>query len=105
MSRLRVDMAACDGVGQCAFVAPELVQLDRWGYPVLRDDAAAGPAADRAARRAVRACPRRALWPAGADARGEDVAADPGPPDADTPGRAVGEAGTYAHSSWRRSPP
>lgn len=73
MARLRVDMVACDGIGQCALVAPELVGLDRWGYPVVRDDAGSGggggrgPGAgdrrdDAAARRAVRACPRRALW-------------------------------------------
>ena len=60
---LRVDMVACDGIGQCALVAPELVDLDRWGYPVIRDVGAAEDARDlAAARRAVRACPRRALW-------------------------------------------
>lgn len=69
MTQLRVDMVACDGIGQCALVAPELVGLDRWGYPVLRDRDGAGAAAGGddardagAARRAVRACPRRALW-------------------------------------------
>lgn len=73
MARLRVDMVACDGIGQCALVAPGLVSLDRWGYPVVRADGAEGAAeadrADRAdsaddaaAHRAVRACPRRALW-------------------------------------------
>lgn len=69
MTQLRVDMVACDGIGQCALVAPELVGLDRWGYPVLRDrDGAVAAAGDDdardagAARRAVRACPRRALW-------------------------------------------
>lgn len=70
MTRLRVDMVACDGIGQCALVAPELVGLDRWGYPVLRDRDGAGAVTGAgdderdaaAARRAVRACPRRALW-------------------------------------------
>lgn len=59
--RLRVDAVACDGIGQCALAAPGLITLDRWGYPVLE----AGPAATQdpaAARRAVAACPRRALW-------------------------------------------
>ncbi len=56
---LRVDPVACEGIGVCAQLTAA-VTLDRWGYPVL------GPlstAADvRAARRAERACPRRALW-------------------------------------------
>lgn len=71
--RLRVDMVACEGIGQCALVAPGLVELDRWGFPVLVDDRRPAGAArggrvrsdrshDAAARRAVRACPRRALW-------------------------------------------
>ena len=69
MTRLRVDMVACEGIGQCALVAPELVGLDRWGYPVLLPvtgaDAGSGADAradDASGRRAVRACPRRALW-------------------------------------------
>lgn len=58
--RLWVDAVACDGIGQCALAAPELITLDRWGYPVL---AGSGAAQDPgAARRAVAACPRRALW-------------------------------------------
>ena len=58
--RLWVDPVACDGIGQCALAAPELVTLDRWGYPVLAAGAAAEDPA--ATRRAVAACPRRALW-------------------------------------------
>ena len=61
MTRLRVDPVACDGIGQCALVAPDVVVLDRWGYPVVP----AGPlrAGDlAAARRAVVSCPRKALW-------------------------------------------
>lgn len=58
--RLLVDPVACEAVGLCAHLAPEVVDLDRWGYPVvprlpLTDDDLG------AARRAVRACPRRAL--------------------------------------------
>jgi ferredoxin len=60
-ARLRVDPVACDGIGQCALVAPDVVVLDRWGYPVVPE----GPlrAGDlAAARRAVVSCPRKALW-------------------------------------------
>lgn len=59
--RLRVDPVLCDGIGLCAHLAPQVVELDRWGYPVVvghgLDRAEAG-----AARAAIRACPRRALW-------------------------------------------
>jgi ferredoxin len=57
-ARLRVDPVACDGIGMCARLTAA-VRLDEWGYPVvgtLRPDQAA------AAGRAVRACPRGALW-------------------------------------------
>ena len=59
--QLRVDPVTCDGIGLCAHLAPRLIELDRWGYPVI----AAGALTTREvgeARAAVRACPRRALW-------------------------------------------
>lgn len=60
MPRLVVDPVACQAVGFCAVLAPELVELDRWGYPIVpRGELTAGRG--RAARRAVRGCPRRAL--------------------------------------------
>jgi ferredoxin len=62
--RLRVDPIACSGHGVCAELLPEWITLDEWGYPLL----AAGdlPAAlHRDARRAVAACPARALHLAG----------------------------------------
>jgi len=66
--RLRVDPVACEGIGLCAHVADRVVALDRWGYPIVDGDLDAGSAV-RAARRAVRACPRRALWLEAADQR------------------------------------
>jgi ferredoxin len=57
--RLRVDPIACSGHGLCADLLPELVELDEWGYPIIR-----GPVTPRLtghARRAVRACPALAL--------------------------------------------
>ena len=57
---LAVDMIRCDGHGICAWLLPERIWLDRWGYPVV--DPTAVVDADRArALRAVRACPRGAL--------------------------------------------
>lgn len=58
--RLRVDFIACDGRGMCAEALPELVSLDDWGFPVVRDQPVPGRLrAD--AEAAVRACPLLAL--------------------------------------------
>ncbi|MEU3338287.1 ferredoxin [Streptomyces sp. NPDC006668] len=57
---LRVDRIACTGEGLCAELLPELIGLDEWGYPIVRDRIV--PAHLRGhARRAVAACPRLAL--------------------------------------------
>ncbi len=60
---LLVNPIACDGYGHCAELAPDLVRLDEWGYPVLRREpvALADLAARDSARYAVRGCPRQAL--------------------------------------------
>ena len=56
---LVVDWQACDGHGLCAALLPELVDLDDWGFPVVRGSV--DGATVRAARRAVAACPALAL--------------------------------------------
>ena len=59
--RLRVDPVLCDGIGICSHLAPQLVTVDLWGYPIL----ASAPLDRRSRRRAeaaVAACPRRALF-------------------------------------------
>jgi NADH:ubiquinone oxidoreductase subunit F (NADH-binding)/ferredoxin len=59
-TRLAVDWTRCEGHGLCAHLAPELIRLDRDGYPVVL--ASAIPAwAERDARRAVSMCPSLAL--------------------------------------------
>jgi ferredoxin len=60
ISRLHLDPAACTGHGLCADLLPELVELDEWGFPILRADAV-GPDLLAHARRAVSACPTLAL--------------------------------------------
>ena len=60
-SHLIVNPLACDGVGLCAHLAPEIVSLDRWGFPIVTDAPLNGT--DRAAAsRAVAGCPRSALF-------------------------------------------
>ena len=59
-SELVVDRIACDGFGMCAELLPELIDLDDWGYPIVRDggvpDALLGHA-----RRAAAVCPVLAI--------------------------------------------
>lgn len=58
--RLAVDMTLCAGHGMCALVAADVVDLDAWGFAhVSTGDV--DPRFVAQARRAVRACPRRAL--------------------------------------------
>ena len=58
--RLYLDYAACSGHGLCADLLPELVEMDEWGFPILRSDAV-GPDLRPLARRAAAACPTLAL--------------------------------------------
>jgi ferredoxin len=57
---LEVDRIRCDGHGICAELLPELISLDDWGYPIVKQ----GPLPDHLselARRAVDDCPVLAL--------------------------------------------
>jgi ferredoxin len=67
-ARIVVDPVACEAVGLCAYLAPELISLDRWGYPIV-PQRALGLEDERAAVRAARGCPRRALALVTADAK------------------------------------
>ncbi|MET9886521.1 ferredoxin [Streptomyces sp. NPDC006430] len=57
---LRIDRIACTGRGLCAELLPELIDLDEWGYPIVRDRAVPDRLRTHA-RRAVAACPLLAL--------------------------------------------
>jgi ferredoxin len=57
---LRVNPIACTGHGVCAELLPEIIELDPWGYPILRS-ATIAPALVPHARRAVVVCPTLAL--------------------------------------------
>ena len=58
--RLRVNPIACTGHGLCAELLPEVIELDPWGYPILRSPAVPASVIDHA-RRAADACPTLAL--------------------------------------------
>jgi ferredoxin len=57
---LSVDRIRCDGSGLCAEMLPELVALDDWGYPTVREGAVPTQLEDLA-RRVVETCPVLAL--------------------------------------------
>lgn len=65
---LRVDPIRCEGVGRCVQMAPDLIHLDPWGFPVV-ERRALDPAEQEQALLAVRACPRKALVLDGSDER------------------------------------
>lgn len=60
-SVLRVDPIACEGIGMCAHLAPGVIGLDPWGFPVLPERPLTGRDL-RAGRAAAAGCPRRALF-------------------------------------------
>jgi len=57
---LAIDRIKCDGHGVCADLVPELIELDDWGYPIIRAGAIP-PSVLPHARRAVSGCPALAL--------------------------------------------
>jgi ferredoxin len=60
---LKVNPIPCDGFGHCHKLAPELVRMDEWGYPIISTTPVphSNLAALESARYAVRGCPRQAL--------------------------------------------
>lgn len=58
--RLRVNPIACTGHGVCAELLPEIIELDPWGYPILRSTQVPRPLAGHA-KHAAAACPALAL--------------------------------------------
>jgi len=57
---LVVDWIACDGYGLCGDLAPDLVALDRWSYPIVPKGPVPKAMLDDA-RRVVDCCPMKAL--------------------------------------------
>ena len=58
--QLRVNPIQCEAHGVCADLLPELIRLDKWGYPLLAPDPVP-PELEGLARRAVASCPALAL--------------------------------------------
>jgi ferredoxin len=57
---LEIDWTRCDGHGLCSELVPERIDLDDWGFPIVRRKAV-GPDEVEGVRRAVAVCPALAL--------------------------------------------
>jgi len=57
--QIRVDWPACKAHGICAELLPEVLSIDEWGFPIVREPVTADALA--MAKRAVKACPTLAL--------------------------------------------
>ncbi|GAA3047997.1 ferredoxin [Streptomyces glomeratus] len=58
--KLLLDSTRCQGYGLCQEPAPELIELDDWGYAQVRESAVPQDG-EEAAAAAVAACPNSAL--------------------------------------------
>ena len=58
--KLRVNPIQCEAHGICAGLLPELIHLDKWGYPMLVSSSVP-PDLEPLAKRAVALCPTLAL--------------------------------------------
>ncbi len=60
--QINIDWTRCDGHGVCRALLPHRIEVDEWGFPLLRDPVVPDDVDELgAARRAVAACPALAL--------------------------------------------
>ena len=59
--QLEIDSTLCDAHGICALCCPERISLDQWGYATVDAEPMTSPTTIQRARRAIYACPERAL--------------------------------------------
>jgi ferredoxin len=60
--KVRVDTEKCQGHNRCFVVAPELFELDDYGYAHEVNDGEVLPSLEEKARLAVQNCPERAIF-------------------------------------------
>lgn len=60
-SLVRIDWTRCDGHGVCAALLPDRIELDEWGFPVVRRPAVPADGTPEV-RHAAAACPALALY-------------------------------------------
>jgi ferredoxin len=58
---LRINPIACTGHGLCAELFPELIELDDWGYPIVKHEGIVPALMEEHALRAAEFCPTIAV--------------------------------------------
>ena len=59
--KIKVDPAKCQGHNRCYQAAPELFELDAYGYSTARNDGKVPPELEEKARLAITNCPELAI--------------------------------------------
>ena len=59
--KIQVDSTKCDGYGLCAENAPQLLELDDFGYATARYGGVVPPGEETAAEAAIKSCPVEAI--------------------------------------------
>ncbi|MFW3171792.1 ferredoxin [Geodermatophilus sp. CPCC 206100] len=59
--KIQVDSTKCDAYGLCAETAPDLFELDDFGYATARGDGLVGEEHRAAVQEAITACPVAAI--------------------------------------------
>jgi ferredoxin len=59
--KIQLSKSLCDGFGTCGNHAPELFEIDEWGYASLKGDGSVPPDQEANARRAIVDCPVHAI--------------------------------------------
>jgi ferredoxin len=59
--KVRVNQDLCEGYGTCVEDAPEVFQLDDWGYAVALNEGVVAAEHEAGARRAALDCPMNAI--------------------------------------------
>ncbi|MEX1254144.1 MAG: ferredoxin [Dehalococcoidia bacterium] len=59
--KIKVDPAKCQGHNRCYQTAPEMFQLDNYGYSTAKNDGKVPPELEEKVRLAVKNCPELAI--------------------------------------------
>jgi ferredoxin len=59
--KIRLNKSLCDGFGTCGGHAPNIIEIDEWGYAGIKGNGEVPAGEEDSARRAIIACPVHAL--------------------------------------------